>query len=408
MSPLRIHLVTTVSAPPYRIPPLAEILATPRHGAVAVSTFSGCGGSSLGLTWAGWTVLAAVEFVEAARDTYRSNFPGTPIVSTDIRDLNGDELRDVAAARAVKLGVPFSEIDLLEGSPPCSPFSMAGNRAKTWGHRKAYSETVQTSDDLFFEFARLVAEIRPRAFVAENVPAIATGVARGYFKEIIAALAAPGYRVSARVLDSQWLGVPQARRRMIIVGMRTDQDVDPSTTYPRPLPYRYSIRDALPWVSAVTTRRGIESADGPPPTIQTHGNAYTRSEISPLVDPDVAPDVTVDADEKGPSLGAFAIGREWDRLRPGESSDRYFNLVRPHPGEPAPTITQTAGIAGAAGITHPHERRKFSIPELRRLSGFPDDFRLTGTYRQRWERIGRAVPPPVYRAVGETLAKALT
>ena len=79
--------------------------------------------------------------------------------------------------------------------------------------------------------------------------------------------------------------------------------------------------------------------------------------------------------------------------RPGTQSERYFQLVRPSLDLACPTITATAGITGAAGVTHPTERRKFSIAELKRICGFPDDFKLTGTYSQQWERLGRAVPP---------------
>jgi DNA (cytosine-5)-methyltransferase 1 len=110
--------------------------------------------------------------------------------------------------------------------------------------------------------------------------------------------------------------------------------------------------------------------------------------------------------EPSPDLGA-AIGVEWDKLRPGESSDRYFNLVRPDPDEPVPTVTQAGGNLGLASVTHPTERRKFTIAELRRLCGFPDDFVLTGSYGQKWERLGRAVPPPMMRAVAAALAEIL-
>ena len=113
-------------------------------------------------------------------------------------------------------------------------------------------------------------------------------------------------------------------------------------------------------------------------------------------------------EEEGVSIEGYAIAEEWEKLRPGGSSERYFSLVRVDPSKPSPTITQLAGAnPGVAGVTHPYEPRKFSIPELRRLCGFPDDFVLTGSYAERWERLGRAVPPPMYRAVGEAIAKAL-
>jgi DNA (cytosine-5)-methyltransferase 1 len=93
-------------------------------------------------------------------------------------------------------------------------------------------------------------------------------------------------------------------------------------------------------------------------------------------------------------ISRYAIGREWDRMgKPGTQSERYFQLVRPSLGEPCGTITQRGGDNTVASVCHPTEKRKFSIAELRRICAFPDDFILTGTYSQQWERLGRAVPP---------------
>jgi len=92
-------------------------------------------------------------------------------------------------------------------------------------------------------------------------------------------------------------------------------------------------------------------------------------------------------------ISRFAIGEEWDKIGPGGQSDRYFQLVRPDADGPSPTITAAGGTGSIAGVTHPTEKRKFTIAELRRIGGFPDDFILKGTYAQQWERVGRAVPP---------------
>src|SRR5262249_48769124 len=147
-------------------------------------------------------------------------------------------------------GKRAGEIDVLEGSPPCASFSTAGKRDKGWGRVRPYSDTRQRTDDLFFEFARLVAGLRPKVFVAENVSGLVKGVAKGYFLQVLPALKAAGggYRVTAKLLDAQWLGVPQARQRLFFVGVRADLGLEPA--FPAPLPYRYSIRDALPWVRA--------------------------------------------------------------------------------------------------------------------------------------------------------------
>jgi len=99
----------------------------------------------------------------------------------------------------------------------------------------------------------------------------------------------------------------------------------------------------------------------------------------------------------------YAIGREWDTLAPGEHSSRYFQLVKSPLDGPSPTVTQLGGHNTVASVCHPIERRKFSIGELKRICAFPDDFVLTGTYAQQWERLGRAVPPLMMRAVAETI-----
>ena len=454
--------------PPYRILDVAEIHALPRNGLTVISTFSGAGGSCLGFAWAGYQTVAACEFVEAARDTYRANFPGVPIYEGDVRGVSGDELLALAGVDSV---------DVLEGSPPCSSFSTAGKRSAHWGQVRSYSDTEQRTDDLFDEYLRLVGEIRPRAFVAENVAGLVKGVSKGYFREVIASARAKGYRVGARVLDAQWLGVPQRRTRVIIVGFRDDLDLEP--VFPDPLPYRYTIRDALPWLDGAATRDGRRlDGDDPAPTVQTHGRLATRSELAAIgpelettghragtrtqhsldlpsaavtsggmgnlragqvliSDEDIAlnygpknrrsasfddPAPTVMArgiggvreyqatvpDGDGPSLDGYAVGAEYDRLAPGESSDKYMNLVRPDADEPCPTVTQLGGHSpGIASVAHPTERRKFTIAELRRICGFPDDFVLTGTYAQQWERCGRAVPPPMMHAVAAKVAEML-
>ncbi len=347
-------LPTRVSKPPYLIPPTAEILAVPSNGYTVLSTFSGTGGVCLGYRWAGFDVVAASEFVAVARETYRANFPNTPIDARDIRNVDGSELLALGGVDAV---------DVLEGSPPCASFSMAGRREENWGKTKKYSEVEQRVDDLFDEFVRVLREIRPRVFTAENVTGLTKGVARGYLRQILDDMTAAGYRVKAATLDSQFLGVPQARQRIVFVGYRDDLDLEPS--FPTPRPYRYSVGEAL--------------ADVPVPT----------------------------SDETSGSFTDMAIGREWRRLRQGESSDRYFRLTRASFATPLPTLTATASTVGAASVTHPSEPRKFSIPELRRLSGFPDDWVLVGSYRQRAERLGRAVPPPMAKAVADVIAADL-
>lgn len=426
--------------PPYRVPTLEEIAAVPRNGLTVMSTFSGAGGSCLGFEWAGYRPLLACEFVPAAVETYKANHPGVPVWDEDIRELT--------AERALELmGIAAGELDVLEGSPPCESFSTAGKLSAGWGKTRDYSDgKQQVMDDLFFEFARLLDGVRPRAFVAENVSGLVKGVSKGYFKRIHAALEECRYVVRARLLDAQWLGVPQRRQRVIFVGMRADLGLEPA--FPAPLPYRYSIRDALSGVEAViggwprittpadepsmtigkggysasgehevvrvmyengggggASRDGLpeEDLDAPARTIVNSHAAATHFKVE-RKHPEPYPPQEVMVEHGKPLRGT--VRAAWEQLGPGESDDHYYNLVRPDGEEPSPTVTRVGGT-NLAAVSHPDDPRKFSIAELRRLCGFPDDFALTGTYAQQWERLGNSVPPPMMFHIAAAVAARL-
>lgn len=339
--------------PPYQIPSMAEIAAGPPARYTGASLFSGCGGSSLGYRWGGVQIRWANEFIPSAAETYAANFPTTLVDPRDIRTIDPAEI--LAA-----LHLAPGELDLLDGSPPCASFSTAGARSRLWGESHVYSWTAnvkQRTDDLFGEYIRILRGLRPRVFVAENVAGLVQGVAQGHFKRILAALTASGYRVEAQLLDAQWLGVPQARRRLIFVGVR--EDLDRAPVFPAPLPYRYSMADAFAGLTA--------------------------------------------APEPETNIDKYKIAGEWATIGAGGQSTRYFQLVRPWLSRPAPTIIAVMAIRGAAAPMHPTECRRFSLAELRRLCGFPDDFVLCGSFAERCERLGRAVPPPVMAAIARTL-----
>jgi DNA (cytosine-5)-methyltransferase 1 len=426
-----------IPKPPYSVMTMDEIRALPWNGFNVVSTFSGCGGSSTGYRMAGFRVLYASEFVEAAQDAYRANMdPATYLDGRDIREVTAGDL--LAAA-----GVGVGEIDLFDGSPPCSAFSTAGKLDGGWGKVKKYSDTKQRVDDLFFEFVRLIKATQPRVFVAENVAGLVRGVAKGYFLLILKALKECGYRVTAKVLNAAWLGVPQVRNRLIFVGVREDLPAVP--VHPRPLPYQYIVRDALPYIGAQYDRQFFEggvllAADEPSPAITTgptrgHGAGIVTDNVRLIHDtrgsrPTFSkgnvtdtpiPPLTTQMDhhvlvgdgvnpvdpETGQnlSMAGYAVYEEWKRLRPGQKSQKYFHVRRQHLDQPYDTIMARQGsyVQSFTGPAHWTEPRKLNLVELRALGGFPPDFVLTGTYSQRWERIGRAVPPVVMSKIASTV-----
>jgi DNA (cytosine-5)-methyltransferase 1 len=340
--------------PPYKVLSMDEIKSIPYNGFNAISTFSGCGGSSLGYKMAGFRVLWANEFIPAAQDTYRANHPDAILNTKDIHHVTPQEILD---AISMKTG----DLDLFDGSPPCASFSTAGKRESGWGKVKQYSDTKQRTDDLFFEYIRLLEGLQPKVFVAENVSGLIKGTAKGYFLEILSGLKACGYNVTAKLLDAQWLGVPQQRQRIIFVGVRNDLGLMPA--FPKPLSYRYSVRDAIPWILT-----GI-------------GNI-----------------VEVETD-----ISRFAIGIEADNIAEGQQSKKYRSLVRSPIDGPSPTLTGGTYNQSIASVIHPTEKRRFSIAELKRICAFPDDFILTGSYSQQWERLGRAVPPVMMSYIAATI-----
>lgn len=344
-----------VSKPPYKVWSMEEIRRIPWNGYNAISTFSGCGGSSLGYRMAGFRILWVNEFIPAAQATYLANCePYTYLDPRDIRDIKPEEI-------LAKINLARGELDLLDGSPPCASFSTAGSRQATWGKVKQYSETKQRTDDLFFEFVRLLEGVYPKVFVAENVIGLAKGKAKGYFLDILQTLRSCNYRVRCKLLNAKWLGVPQARPRIIFIGVRNDLGLDP--VFPRPLPYQYTLRDAF----------------------------------AGLVN-DVPPEIY---------FNNYAIAKEWRRLEPGGQSKTRFTLKRGHFDRPCLTVVALGGNVSISSVTHPSEPRKFSIPELKRICSFPDDFVLTGTFMQQWERLGRAVPPVMMYHIADTIRREI-
>jgi len=372
-----------VTKPPYRLPTMAEIEVTPLNGLKVASTFSGCGGSCLGYRMAGFKIVWANEFNSDARDSYRLNFPDTYLDPTDIRQVSA---RDIFKTTGLKRG----ELDLFDGSPPCQSFSTSGKREKGWGKSVAHSDgTTQISDDLFFEYARLLKELQPKVFVAENVTGLVIGSAKGYFKIIHRALVDCGYKVEARILDASWLGVPQARRRVIFVGVRND--IDRAPAFPKPQKYQYTLGDACPWiVDSLHKNSGFFTSmemtlTTPIPTLTTTGtNEYMALGAHPAPK---ANDDKVDFEIK--MLGR-AAAKAWAETKVGKSHHKFFNAIKASPNLPSPTLL---AHASSHDVAHPYSPRRFTIHELKLLSSFPRDFQLAGTFEKRWARIGNAVPP---------------
>jgi len=350
-----------------------------------ISTFAGGGGSSTGYRLAGGKILAINEFVEEAQNTYRENYPNTTIVPGDIKKLTGTYLMEQA-------GVNVSELDILDGSPPCSAFSMAGSVSHGKGrtHADAFGKTKQYSDikgvsnveDLFFEFLRVAKDIKPKVIIGENVEGLTMGEAKEYFHRIQNTFEEIGYLVVADVLDASYYGVPQSRKRTFFIAVREDVadkiGLNFMTMY-QLYPDKNDVRTTLGEAINDVVNEDKEELD------------YLFEKIGP---------------DKAVGKTLMKMPKDPDKVLTGmdyHEKGHHFNLKRSSLRKPCPTITAMGNLAGVAGTCHPIEDRKFTIKELKRIMSLPEDFKLTGQHKQQSERIGRMVPPLMMKALAESV-----
>ena len=349
-----------------------------------ISTFAGGGGSSTGYRLAGGHILAINEFVEEARNTYHANFPHTLIIPDDIKKLSG---KDFLEPFEMKPG----QLDILDGSPPCSAFSVAGKlshgkggkHSDGWGQTKKYSDdqVVENIEDLFFEFLRVADEIKPKVIVGENVKGLTVGEAKEYFNRINNEFSNIGYDVSAKVLDSKHFGVPQSRARTIFIGVRQDITAKIGLTF-------MNIASIFPSENKdlVSLEEGLEGMEIDKEEAKWleekwQNTAYYKATSSLMPDD---PEKVLSGDDYG-------------------QRSKHFNMKRASRFKPAPTVTAMGSGATNAGTIHWNVQRKLTIKELKRVMSLPDDFKLTGTFNQQAERCGRMVPSLMMKAIAESI-----
>jgi DNA (cytosine-5)-methyltransferase 1 len=184
------------------------------HGMKVFGTFICGGGSTMGYKLAGFNHLGGVEIDPKIADVYKTNHNPKHLYIEDIRDFaNLHEYPD-----------ELYNLDLLDGSPPCSSFSMAGNREKDWGKEKVFKEgqAKQRLDDLFFDYIKLAKKLQPKVVIAENVKGLISGNAKSYVHRIKKEFELAGYKVQLFLLNAASMGVPQKRQRVFFICQRND------------------------------------------------------------------------------------------------------------------------------------------------------------------------------------------
>jgi DNA (cytosine-5)-methyltransferase 1 len=309
-----------------------------------ISTFAGCGGSSLGYSMAGFKELLAVEWDQNAVDTFRLNFPDVPVWHGDIAKLSVEECLERA-------GVSVGELDIFDGSPPCQGFSTAGKR-----------EMADPRNQLFREYVRLLRGLQPKCFIMENVSGMVKGKMKLIFADILRELKASGYKVSARLMNAMYFNVPQSRQRMIFVGVREDVEKAPS----------HPSAESMPIPSRVIEGASTEGINGKFRTLE----GKTSILIKQL--------------KQGQRLKQL-----YEQIH-GKGKKAYFAFSRTHPDRPTRTIAKDS-----AGLFHYTEDRTLTIGEYKRVASFPDDFVFLDGFTNALLRIGNSVPPLFMRAIAQ-------
>ena len=192
---------------------LADLKYVKGNGKTVFSCFSCGGGSSMGYKLAGYEMIGCCEIDPRMVAVYRQNLHPPLVYNVDIRELLNQPLQSA-----------LYELDILDGSPPCSVFSMAGDREAGWNKEKVFREgqAKQKLDDLFFHFIRIAKELQPKVVIAENVAGLIKGNAKGYVNEIFKAFSDAGYDAQLFLLNSAFMGVPQRRERTVFIARRKD------------------------------------------------------------------------------------------------------------------------------------------------------------------------------------------
>ncbi len=180
-------------------------------------TFICGGGSTMGYKLAGFNHLGGVEIDPPIADIYKTNHNPKYLYNLDIREFN----------KLTDLPNELFNLDILDGSPPCSTFSMAGSREKAWGKEKQFREgqAVQTLDDLVFVFCDTIIKLQPKVFLLENVKGIIQGNAKVYSKNIVKKMTDAGYNVQVFCLNAASMGVPQKRERVFFIGHKKEYNL---------------------------------------------------------------------------------------------------------------------------------------------------------------------------------------
>jgi DNA (cytosine-5)-methyltransferase 1 len=365
---------------------------------IAIDLFSGCGGMSLGLEAAGFDIAASVELDPIHAIVHHVNFPYSVSICQDINHLNPKKL----IAQIKQKGF-IGEIDLIAGGPPCQGFSHIGKR-----------QLDDPRNSLVFEYVRIIKDIKPKYFIFENVPGIASGEHRQFLDELIREFKRIGYAIAQpiKILDASLFGAPQKRKRLIIIGSR--KDVKPAhypvENHQESEAIFNTVGDAIADLANIPAFLGQDRGiDGKKLDYSSFRKSFA---LHPSGDYALCHKRKTDGRVWG-HIASNHTAKSTDRFlltEPGtvEKTSRFFKLA-----DSGLCNTLRAGTTSDKGAhtaprpIHYREPRCITIREAARLHTFPDWFQFHRTIWHGFREIGNAVIPMLSKALGDEIMECL-
>jgi len=327
---------------------LADLEKVEKNGLKVFSCFACGGGSTMGYKMSGFDIVGCNEIDPEMMKIYKNNH--NPKYSY-LESIEKFKLRN-------DLPSELYNLDILDGSPPCSSFSMSGSREKKWGKKKKFREGQfeQILDDLFFHYIDLVRKLQPKVVVAENVKGIILGNAKGYVKQIINLFNVSGYDVQLFLLNGASMGLPQKRERVFFICKRKDLN------FPK---LKLSFNEKI-----VTVKEAFDSIN--------------------------------DINYKGKDLSNSSIVKYYYKCKPGEAFSKYHPKKSLFNHKIIQKNDCSFTIAANAPLWHYESPRKLSIYETCVLGSFPLDYKFKNKNLGIYQ-IGMSVPPLMMHKISKQI-----
>jgi len=346
-----------------------------------IDLFSGAGGMSCGLEMAGLKCILAIDQDVKAIETFQINNQNAKTISGDISNINIEQVNEY---------IGNVQVDLICGGPPCQGFSTIGE-----------NNITDKRNFLFMEFLRFVKSIRPNYILMENVTGLLSKKHENLLKEIIMSFADLGYTVDIKVLSAHHYGVPQVRRRTIILGNRfgirnlfpersfKDSFLDSTNNLPVPRTVEWAFNTLLEF-NGKRLNHDLDTAK--------ISNEFEKKRISFIPE---GKSIRYEKDQLAYLPPELWFNVDWKNVR--EERFREAKLKRLCRNSCSNTIN-----TNRTTYYHPTEDRYLTVREAAAIQSFPPNYIFCGSLAQQWKQVGNAVPPLLAKAIGESILKLET